>query len=292
MAKIYWIDRKIELDHASFFSKHDLGLTRGYGIFDFFRTYSKKPFHLKEHLDRFFYSAKEVDLEIPYTLQELIEGIDCLIDQFPCVDLGIKLYLTAGESKDGFLPCHQPTFWMVASEIHSLPFYEGIHLKTIPYEREWPDIKSLNYMRACMHTKRYSSLGYHDIIYMNRSNEMMESSTSNLFFFMGENLITPSEKILKGITREVILYLAKDHFNIEYRPLNREELKLVDECFVTGTTKEICPVMRIDDKQLESNHVKSKTIFLKNLFQDYVKSETKPIFELEFKHRSYVSTCL
>ena len=222
--------------------------------------------------------------------EELEQAIEALITLFPKEHVGIKMYLTGGESKDAFTSIGSPSFWMVASEIRSLPFYEAIHLKTIPYSREWPDIKSINYMRASIYAKRHHADGYHDIIYMNKQDELLESSTSNLFFFKGNKLITAKDDILKGITREVVVYLAKNHFEIEYRNLNLKELEEVDECFVTSTTKEICPVNKVDGFEFRSNHPKAKTIFLKQLFQEYINSSEKPIFQLEFDHSSSVSS--
>lgn len=265
--KLFWIDGRIVNEKESGIDRTDLGLIRGYGVFDFFRTYGKTPFHFDEHFDRFILSAKTVDLEIPYSKEKIYSAVLSLINLHPAENLGIKMYLTAGKSDDAFFHQGNCSFWIVVAPLSFLAFDQAIQLKTVPITREIPTAKTLNYMQASIYANRFKRLGYDDIIYLDQ-NKLLESSTSNLFFIQKNRLITANANILEGITRKVVLELAQSQFEIELREVLLEELPLMDECFVTSTTKEICPVNRIDNCMFQSNHPNSKTLMLKKIFQE------------------------
>mgnify|MGYP005851397245 CR=1 FL=1 len=88
---------------------------------------------------------------------------------------------------------------------------------------------------------------------MNSQNQALEGTTSNLFAFFGQTLVTPpSNGILKGITRQLILSLATDLFQIEKKPVLLDQLLTADEVFITGTNKGVVPVIQIDDTLISS----------------------------------------
>lgn len=279
MSKLFWINGQIVSESSAFISCQDLGLTRGYGVFDFLRTYEKTPFYLKEHLDRFFYSAKEIDLIPPLTRDQIEKAIDDLIHTHPHENLGIKLFLTGGESIDGFFTTHSPSFWIMAFPLSINPSLT-VKLKTIEASRELPTIKSLNYLQSSLFAKRYKSLGFDDIIYQNKEGYLTESSTSNLFFIKNGTLITAEKEILFGITRQVVLQIASAYLPIENRPLHLSELDQVDECFITSTTKEICPVIRINDT-LFNPQENSWISILKAAFSSHQKDHVRTLLSLK-----------
>lgn len=253
MTKLFWINGQIVDETHAFLSCQDLGLTRGYGVFDFLRTYGKVPFYLKEHLERFFFSASQIDLVPPYRFDEILSAIDNLITAHPQENLGIKLFLTGGESLDGFIVSSSPSFWIMAFPLN-VNTSQVIKLKTIEATRELARIKSLNYLQSSLWAKRYKAQGYDDIIYKNPDGFLTESSTSNLFFIKGGKLITASQEILMGITRQVVLEVAGTVLPVSLRLLHESELKDVEACFATSTTKELCPITLIDSFNYGTNH--------------------------------------
>src|SRR5436309_2624135 len=80
----------------------DLSIQRGYGVFDFFKVAGGQPVFLNDHLERFYYSAKQMRLVVPYSQNELSEIISGLIRNNNISDSGIKLTLTGGYSEDGY----------------------------------------------------------------------------------------------------------------------------------------------------------------------------------------------
>ncbi len=84
--------------------------------------------------------------------------------------------------------------------------------------------------------------------------------------FHGNTLVTPRAGVLKGVTRNVVLALAEGHFKIEERPISLSELSQVDEAFVTSSSKEITPVIQIDDQIIGNGEVGRRTYELEQLF--------------------------
>ncbi|MEI6479171.1 MAG: aminotransferase class IV, partial [bacterium] len=82
-------------------------------------------------------------------------------------------------------------------------------------------------------------------------------------------LITAKDNVLPGITRRIVLSLAKSHFDIEEREVSVEELKTADEAFVTGANKKVLPVVRIGDIVIGNGDVGEKTRSLGRLFSEY-----------------------
>lgn len=283
LEKLFWINQKIVTEKEAVISCLDLGLMRGLGIFDFFRTYRKKPFHLKEHLDRFFYSAKKTGLVVPYTREQIALQVNELIAAYPGnEDLAIKLILTGGESEDGITSIGKPHYWIYAMPIKTLAIKKPIKLKTIQGLRELYSIKSLNYLHASIGIRQARLEGFDDILYVNSHEEISESSTSNIFFVSSNMLYTPSEKILKGITREVILQLAKEHFDMKIGSITMSDIPYMEECFITSTTKELIRVSHIDEILFSQNALGSSVLLIEEMFKGYIEADFRFNLEIDF----------
>jgi len=283
LEKLFWIDQKIVTEKEALISCLDLGLMRGLGVFDFFRTYKKQPFHLKEHLERFFHSAKKTGLSVPYTKEQITAQVHDLISAYKGnEDLGIKMILTGGISDDGMTSSGKPHYWIYALPLNNIPSKNPIKLKTIQGMRELHAIKSLNYLHASIGIRQAKLEGFDDILYVNSHEEISESSTSNIFFVSAGSLYTPSEKILKGITREVILQLSKEHFDMKIGSITMSDIPYMEECFMTSTTKEIIRISHIDDIKFAQNELGSSVLLIEEMFKGYCENDFRFNLEIDF----------
>ena len=82
----------------------DLSIQRGFGIFDYFRTINNAPAFLEDHLQRFYFSASEMNMDVGYSPKELGQLIHKLIEKNNIPGSGIRITLTGGYSEDGYLP--------------------------------------------------------------------------------------------------------------------------------------------------------------------------------------------
>lgn len=248
----------------------DIGLLRGYGLFDYCRTYHGRPFMRHLYLDRLANSAREMQLEVPISPNEIMEVMDDLRRRSQMHDLAFRFVLTGGYTADGITP-GQPNFLIMTEnlpEVSSEKLEHGI--KVIPCEhlREMPEVKSTNYMRLILMAKEMKAQGAADVLY-HLNGEISELSRSNFFIFQGDTLVTPHHNILKGITRRVVIDLAAQHFRIEQRAVSLEEVYSATEAFTTGTTKKVMPVHTVGDKPIANGRAGERTKFLQDLFDKF-----------------------
>ena len=261
----------------------DLGILRGYGIFDYLRTYKGHPFHLKEHLERLLYSAKKTGLTLPYSLPEIETILFKLISLSGYEECSIKILVTGGISSDQMITSEKSSFIAFAYPLKPYPvthYTNGIKTITTRLERPLPCSKTTQYLPAIVALKEGQQTGASEALYVNSKEEILEATTSNFFAFKQGVLITPPENgILLGITRAVILKLCENKFPIEIRPILYQEITEFDEAFVSASNKEVMPVVKIDTVSIGTGQVGPLTQEVMNLFAAYTASqEEMPLF--------------
>ena len=121
MEALVYLDGQIIPESEAKISVFDLSILRGYGVFDFLRTYQKRPFHLWDHLKRFEASANEIEIPMPLSLNEVAEIIEKLLQKTSCPEANIKVFLTGGCSPDQYLPQGDPTFFATVYPVIDYP---------------------------------------------------------------------------------------------------------------------------------------------------------------------------
>jgi len=284
---IFYIDGHFVCQEKAFLPVCDLSILRGCAIFDYLRTYQGRPFHLDEHLMRLAYSANQVGLALPHSLETIKELIYETKRLNPFEEASIKVIVTGGVSEDQFTPAPFSKLLILVYPLQSYPescYTQGIKVITTPLNRTFPQAKTTNYLPAISALNQTRSKGAKEAIYLNSANELLEGTTSNLFLIRGGSLYTcDSEEILFGITREVVMQIASPYFNIEKRSLSHPEIDTIDEAFLTASNKEIMPIVAIDDIPVGLGKVGSHTIRLMNLFREYTQQSEWPLLPI-FRH--------
>lgn len=255
-------------------SPADIGLLRGYGVFEVLRTYNGKPFLFDDHMNRLRRSAEKMNISVPYSCDEIRETINRLMKKNEVSEAYIRVLITGGETGGGILYDPQiPTFIILTEDpdkIDEKYYKEGAHLVTVEHERVFPDIKTTNYAVAVKNLPLIREKGALDILYTLKG-KVMESSTSSFFIVKKGTLVTPKDGVLPGITRKFVLEMAKGVFPVEERDILLPELKEASEAFITATNKEIVPVVKVDDTVIGSGTVGETTTSLMSLFREKVK---------------------
>ena len=263
------------------FPVNDVGILRGFGVFDFFRVIEKVPVFLEDHLDRFERSAGIMGIELPYS-REKLEAVIRELAVINGFDLSyVKMVMTGGESPDGFSP-GKPNLAILNNPLESSPeacYTDGVSLMTYDYTRDFPEAKSIHYAMAVRLQKYWKPAGHMDVLYHSKG-KVSEASRSNIYFFKGNQLITNDDGILKGVTRKQVLGLAAKDHEVDIRDFSLDELLNADEMFLTGTNKLVMPVVRLDDKLIADGKVGEKSRALLAKFKahvaDYV-ARNKPV---------------
>ena len=254
-------------------SIHDLAVLRGYSAFEALRTYDRRPFRLAEHLERLFRSAALIDLEIARTREEIANVVREIIARNPYRHASVRMLVTGGESEDGVTATGRPKLLVMISPLGERDwerFARGYYLITSRLQRESPEAKTSNYTSAVRVLKEAARHGADDALFVNKQGHVQEATRSNFFLFRGDTLVTPREEILPGITREVVLELARGRFPIEERAILLEELALADEAFVTSSSKEIVPVVRVDETIIGTGRPGPRTTELEERFIELI----------------------
>jgi len=258
----------------------DRGLLYGDGIFDTFRIYDSRPFRLDDHLRRLQRSARSIGLRLPHPAAWFRRQIMAVLKVNHLRDAIVRLTITRGVGPAGLEPpaTVSPTVILFARPFTGYPtaltrrgltvIIAGI--RRAPSNATPPHAKSLNYLAGILAKQAASQRGAHDALLLSAEGHLCEGTTSNLFFVRGRTLYTPSPRtgLLEGITRQVILGLAR-RLRIPVRQgfFRPKELFSADELFLTNTSYEVMPVVRVGARRIGTGRPGPLTCRLHRAFQ-------------------------
>jgi len=275
MSNIFYIDGKFLPEKDSRIPVNDLAILRGYGIFDFLRTYGGKPFHLKDHLKRLEHSAKSIELKLPLSIEEIHDIVLETLKRNQHKDSNVRIVVTGGQTEDFITPCGKPRLLVMVTEVRFYPqkWYEkGVKIITVPLERQIPAAKSLNYLSAILALKEAYRKNAVEAVYTDRDENLREGTTSNFFIFIDGKMVTPgTEDILPGITRQVVLELAEHEFEVQIRDIHMDELTKAQGAFLSSSNKQVLPVVQVDELIIGDGKPCEQTRLVMKRFEEYTK---------------------
>lgn len=247
---IYCINGKFVEEKDAKLPIHDLAILRGYGVFDFLRTYNSIPFHLRDHLNRLLQSAKLLRMKFNTPVEKLEKLVYEALERKGFGEANIRIIITGGISPDNFNPSTDLQTILIVSPLHKLPpewYTRGAGIITCNVQRFLPGAKSINYIPGILALQDAKTQGAIEAVYADDKGFLLEGSTSNFFGVRDNTFITcPNDRILEGITRQVVLELCRQCGAIEFRYIHQDEIPLLDEAFITASNKEIIPISRIN----------------------------------------------
>jgi branched-chain amino acid aminotransferase len=238
----------------------DIGLLRGFGVYDGLMAINAKPFRFADHWQRFTDGAHALGLNIPITEESCEKKIIEILTKSQLIErANVRMILTGGNTVGGIeFVFENPTFYITAEKWESLPkeYYEsGAKLVTYNYQREMPEHKTINYITAVKLQDWKKGERAVEILYVH-DGEVLECATSNICLVKDGKLFTPAENVLGGITLKVVLELANQFgLEVEKKIIYQDELKTADEVFITSSFKDIVPIVKIDDLTIADGQV-------------------------------------
>jgi branched-chain amino acid aminotransferase len=265
----------------------DHGFLYGEGVYETLRTYHREPFLFDRHLRRMHRSAGMMSLPLPCSDADLLarvrETMAALAPKEDRDERYIRILLTRGVGELSYKidACPSPTLVIIVKPLVPPPertFTEGVRVALVGVRRNHPQalnpmIKSNNLLNLALAMQEAYTRGAEEALMQNQSGELVECSQSNFFLVRGGRVLTPplSAGLLPGITREFVMELAAE-LNIpaaEAR-LTPADLETADETFLTGTTREVTPIVRVDDRPIGSGKPGPITRRLLELFRQKV----------------------
>jgi branched-chain amino acid aminotransferase len=247
---IPWSDAQLHvLSHALHYAS---------SVFEGERAYGGQIFKLREHTERLFKSAEILDMEIPYTVEEIDNACIELLQRQGLKDAYVRPVAWRGSEMMGVSA--QITKINVAIAIWEWPSYfdaeqrlKGIRLDMAKWRRPDPatapcEAKAAGLYMICTLSKHEAERkGYADALMLDYRGQVAEATGANVFFVKNGELHTPTpDCFLNGITRQTVMGLARDRqIKINERAIMPEEMATFEECFIVGTAAEVTPVSEI-----------------------------------------------
>ncbi len=237
-------------------------------------------FRLREHYDRMIRGCKILNIELPYSVDDLIGITTELIKKCGYKeDIYIRPLAYKSEEKVANLKLHE-----LASDftLMIVPFgnyidnEKSIKCQTSSWRR--PDDSMMPtgvklsglYTTSILAKTEAIMAAFDDAILLNHDGSVSEGSGENLFMVIGDEIITPAEteNCLLGITRDCVVEIAKNEMNIDVssRKIHRSEIYLADEIFLTGTAAHITSVGSLDNRKIGNNDVGPLTKELQSIY--------------------------
>lgn len=244
------INNELYSEEEAKISVSDLAVQRGFGIFDFLKTVNNKAIFIEDHFNRFYNSAKELNLTIEFTRAELLKAVNLLMEKNNMPNSGIKFILTGGFSADGYT-MGKPNLIITQTpfSIDKDSLSKGLKLVTYNHQRQLPTIKTIDYLQAIRLQSFIKENGADEVLYHNNE-QIRECPRANFFIVTKNQIITPKQEILKGITRSKILNLEIDGYQIIEQDFSLADIEQAEEAFISSSTKNAWPVIAINGKTI------------------------------------------
>jgi branched-chain amino acid aminotransferase len=261
----------------------------GLGVFEGIRCYlcedgRSAVFRLEEHTDRLFDSAHIVQIEIPYTRQEINEAIFSTLRANGLKEGYIRPIVYLGAGTMGLYPKENPprvaiAVWPWGAYLGEEGIKKGIRVKTSSFTRLHVNVSMTkakvvgNYVNSIMAKREVVKAGYDEALMLDTEGYVSEGSGENIFIAKdGVLKTTPLTSVLNGITRDSVIELAMDmDMEVLEERFTRDELYMADEAFFTGTAAEITPVRELDDRAIGTGKPGPVTKKIQETFFDIVK---------------------
>jgi branched-chain amino acid aminotransferase len=275
---IYYINGRFVRASQATIPIHDLSFLRGYALFDSLRTYHRKPFLLREHVQRLYYAVKYAGLNPPMSALAYEKTVLRTIQKNKFNDALLRLYVTGGPSTS-LLPKGKAGAIIMVDPLHAFPewqYTKGIALMTSPFRRIYPEIKSTVYFAAVKESLLATKRGFTEVVFVDEQGALLEGTTYSVFAVLpGPRLVTAKDQVLPGITAQTVIGVAKRlKIPVQRSPITSAMLRRSKEVFITSSNRELIPVVRIDRKRIGQGKPGEVTQQLHRAYREVVRKLT------------------
>jgi branched-chain amino acid aminotransferase len=248
------------------------------GLYTTFRTYAErtKVLGLRAHLDRLYLPAKAEGFSIVLRHQDdLRQTLADLLKRYEAPEARVRLILDMTQE--------QGTLYVLLQPMNPLPaeiYTDGVSVEISKSSRDRPSLKQTAFIGESAFDRKRVGEGVFEILLTQRG-RILEGMTSNFFYLLNGVLCTAGRGILIGVTRQAVIALAKRNgIQVSYKALPLNDIPLVEEVFITSSSRGIVPVVRVDGQQIEDGQVGELTRKLIKLYEDDVLSLAEEIISL------------
>jgi len=282
---VVYVNGTISLAADAVVPVFDHGFLYGEGVYETLRTYRRAPFLFGPHMDRLRRSAGLMALDVPFSDTQMHGWIDDTMTAHdrllgPLPEAYIRILLTRGVGALTYNPaaCPAPTLVIIVKAFPAPPertFTEGITVALVDVRRNHPSalnptIKSNNLLNNALAMQEALRQHADEALMQNHDGHIVECSQSNFFIVKDGRLRTApiADGLLPGITRQFVMDLGTDiGVHTEERSFTPQDVFEADEAFITGTTREVTPVVRVGERTIGAGKPGAVTLRLLDEFR-------------------------
>lgn len=289
MSSVVNVNGRMSEGSTAVISVFDHGFLFGEGVYETLRTYNGRPFLFERHMARLRRSAARLALDVPFSDAELLTRVDETSQALDAPgERYIRMLLTRGVGELSYDPraCATPSLVIVVKPFDPVPaavVEAGVKIALVPIVRNHPAsvdpiIKSNNLLNNALAMQQAIAVNAAEGLMRNYRGELAECSQSNFFVVREGRAETPplSAGVLGGLTRELLLELGPTvGVPVVEATLTEADLDAAAEAFFTSTTKELLPVVQIDERRIGSGRPGPVTLALLEAFRGYADASTR-----------------
>ncbi|ABB36866.1 branched-chain amino acid aminotransferase [Oleidesulfovibrio alaskensis G20] len=263
----------------------------GLGVFEGIRAYkcvdgTSAVFRLREHVERLFASARILRMEIPYTVDQLVDAVVETLQRNKLDEGYIRPLSFVGAGAMGVNPGSNPiqtiiATWPWGAYLGEEALEAGIRVKTSSFQRHHVNAMMTkakavgNYVNSILAKTEALADGYDEGLMLDTAGFVSEATGENIFIVRGGVIkTTPLTSILDGITRNSLMTLAGDlGYTVVEQQFTRDELYVADEAFFCGTAAEVTPIREVDRRVIGAGKAGPVTKHLQTEYFKLVKGE-------------------
>jgi branched-subunit amino acid aminotransferase/4-amino-4-deoxychorismate lyase len=230
------------------------------GLYETMRTMDFKLIFLRPHLDRLFSTALKTGLKIQYSIIEITNMLEKVIDNFPGPNQRIRI-LTVPDK-----------LIVYTSYLNLDPIiYKGVNALTVEAQRNTPEVKTTNYHTCLSAAKKATVANCFDAILCDKDGNVFEGSKSNVFWVKTGKLTTRKKDVLPGTTRQMII--DKSPITVHYGKLKISDVAGIDELLLTNSGSGVVPILKVDKNTIGDGTVGRITRELMDNYTGWLRDE-------------------
>jgi len=273
----------------------------GMGVFEGVRAYETAEgpaiFRLQEHTDRLFNSAKILNMDIPFSKEQLNEAQIRAVRENNLNSAYLRPMCFYGSEgmglrADGLKTHVMVAAWAWGAYLGDDGLNKGIRIKTSSFTRHHVNVTMCkakangNYMNSMLALQEALRDGYDEAMLLDVDGFVAEGSGENIFLVRNGVIYTPDlTSALDGITRNTIFHLAQEcGLDIVEKRITRDEVYIADEVFFTGSAAEVTPIREVDNRTIGNGGRGPITEKLQSMYFDVVHGRTDA-------HKEWLTLC-
>jgi branched-subunit amino acid aminotransferase/4-amino-4-deoxychorismate lyase len=259
---LVWLNGRFVDARSARISALDRGLLHGDGVYDTWRTYGGRPFAVAAHIRRLTAAARMLRLPAPGPADVWERRARQLVARNGFIDATIRLTITRGDAGDALVPTRpaRPTVLLTVRALApnlAVMQADGIAAVLLPFGRDaqapWAGLKTVGHPSAVVGRMLASRRNAGEGLYVDGDGNVTEATTANLFAVIGATIVTPPARgeVLGGVTRDLVLRLARRAgLTVREDVLPVARVRAARELFVTASTIEVLPVVRLEGRRI------------------------------------------